>query len=295
MGLGERGWLESLGQTNLMGAREHGIIKQTREAPVKPRREDSDLDFTDSESDVTPVKESPGERLLNRALHTQSRSSPEPQRVLIDDRVEFNVDSNDTSSSKGAKFGDMMPKKKKKDAAPKVNLLHHSQPSCYGCGSILQTSEAEAPGYIAPETFAVDGEGGFDIVEERVDGIMQYRREAFVVLLIFFSVFGSVSSDDSYVFVSTKQNEVRTIALAAQDNYANTCELVSTCLSPQNCSRLECYPISNQSSETTCVYVNDNKWCNNRTGAPCNNVEANFLKGYVRGSGECEDDHHTKS
>ncbi|CAM6090341.1 unnamed protein product [Calypogeia fissa] len=111
---------------------------------------------------------------------------------------------------------------------------------------------------------------------------MQYRREAFVVLLIFFSVFGSVSSDDSYVFVSTKQNEVRTIALAAQDNYANTCELVSTCLSPQNCSRLECYPIADQSSETTCVYVNDNKWCNNRTGAPCNNVEANFLKGYVR-------------
>ncbi|CAM6093130.1 unnamed protein product [Calypogeia fissa] len=128
---------------------------EPEEAPVKPRREDSDPDFTDSESDVTPVKESPGERLLNRALHTRSRNSLEPQRVLKDDLVEFKGDSNDISTSRGAKFGEMMPKKKKKDTAPKVNLLHHSQPSCYGCGSILQTSEAEAPGYIAPETFAV--------------------------------------------------------------------------------------------------------------------------------------------
>jgi hypothetical protein len=109
--------------------------------------------ITETET-LKPVKMSPGERFLNRAL---SRSGSQTQSNNSHGDVEKKGDTSSSGSSRSSgsvKIGERT-QKKRREPAPKVNLLNHNQPSCYGCGALLQTAEAEAPGYIPPQTFAV--------------------------------------------------------------------------------------------------------------------------------------------
>ncbi|KAG6554501.1 hypothetical protein Mapa_003879 [Marchantia paleacea] len=111
--------------------------------------------------DVAPVVEGRGERFLRNAMMVQDEKIQ---------KSNFETDESFRDSAKASRKQEGMlvkgnkkdeaeelsrKKKKKKKDIPVVNNLNRNQPSCYGCGSILQTRESESPGYIPPQTFEV--------------------------------------------------------------------------------------------------------------------------------------------
>ncbi|BBM98022.1 nitric-oxide synthase, plant [Marchantia polymorpha subsp. ruderalis] len=110
--------------------------------------------------DVAPVVEGPGERFLRNAMRVQDekilKSNSETDESFRDSaKANRKKEGPLLKGSKKDESEELSKKKKKKKDIPVVNKLNHNQPSCYGCGSILQTRESESPGYIPPQTFEV--------------------------------------------------------------------------------------------------------------------------------------------
>ncbi|KAL2629695.1 hypothetical protein R1flu_014381 [Riccia fluitans] len=103
--------------------------------------------------DVTPVVESPGERYLRLALGIQNTKNQ--GNSWEDEGGPRDPRKSGRKVEESPKENEELSKKEKKKIKNAVSNLSHSQPSCYGCGAVLQTQESEAPGYISPQTYEV--------------------------------------------------------------------------------------------------------------------------------------------
>ncbi|CAK9862534.1 unnamed protein product [Sphagnum jensenii] len=89
-----------------------------------------------------------------------------------------------------------------------------------------------------------------------------------------------VAGDEGSDFLDTKETQVKSIAIQAQANQANSCELISTCNSTQNCTRCACAPLLDES--TQCITVPNNPLCTGPDlNSSCRKMNADYNQSYV--------------
>ncbi|KAH9576244.1 hypothetical protein CY35_01G151900 [Sphagnum magellanicum] len=84
-----------------------------------------------------------------------------------------------------------------------------------------------------------------------------------------------VAGDEGSDFLDTKETQVKSIAIQAQANQANSCELISTC----NCTRRACAPLLGEI--TQCITAPNNPLCTGPDNSSCLNMKADYNQSYV--------------
>lgn len=86
------------------------------------------------------------------SLGTEKKENPAIEKSRGDLYLERALSKRRTQNDKASSSATMVPDKKKKKKKKK-EVVQNTGPGCYGCGAVLQTHEAESPGYVSLDTY----------------------------------------------------------------------------------------------------------------------------------------------